>query len=330
MNEAPLSSLPIDTSIFIAGHQGLVGSAIMRRLQQIGYRNIITAPFSTLDLRNQEQTLQFFHTHKPEYVICAAAKVGGILANMQQPASFIYDNLMIGANVIHASYVTSVKKLLFLGSSCIYPKLAPQPLKEESLMTGSLEPSNEPYAVAKIAGITMCQSYNKQYGTNFVSVMPTNLYGPGDTFDEQNSHVIPALIERIYNAHITNTPQIKIWGSGNALREFMHVDDCAHAIIKILHTNSEHKIINIGSGQECSIAELAQLIKKITGYQGSLVFDTSKPDGTPRKLVDCAKLHAIGFKALITLENGLIDTIEWYMSTKNHTETTPQQVQHLL
>lgn len=315
MNEAPLpATLPIDTSIYVAGHQGLVGSAIMRNLR--GYKNIITASFSDLDLRNQSHTIDFFLTHKPDYVICAAAKVGGILANVYEPANFMYDNLMIASNVIHSSYLSGVKKLIFLGSSCIYPKFAPQPMREEYLLTGPLEPTNEAYALAKIAGISLCKSYNKQFGTRFISVMPTNLYGPEDTFDQLKSHVIPALIERIYCAHINNDPNVSIWGSGNALREFLHVDDCAQAIIHILNTETDEGIINIGSNEECSIAQLAQLIKEIIGYQGALTFDTSKPDGTPRKLLECSKIQKLGFSPSISLKKGLIDTINWFIQTK--------------
>ncbi len=330
MNEAPFPpTLTLDTSIFIAGHQGLVGSAIVRQLQKLGYTNLIIAPLNDLDLRNQQNTLDFFKIQKPEYVICAAAKVGGILANMQEPASFIYDNLMIAANIAHASYLSGVKKLIFLGSSCIYPKFSPQPMKEEYLLSGPLEPTNEAYAIAKIAGVSLCKFYNKQYGTNFISLMPTNLYGPNDTFNQQKSHVIPTLIERIHNAHLANDSSVIIWGSGNALREFMHVDDCARGIIHVLQSAINEDIINLGTSEEYSVKQLAELIKQIIGYKGALEFDSSKPEGTPRKLLDCSKILSYGFKPLISLRIGLEHTIEWYLQQRHISTSTNELIKHI-
>lgn len=293
--------------IYIAGHRGMVGSAILRHLQKQGFSNFLLRTSEELDLRNQEAVAVFFATEKPDYVFLAAAKVGGILANNTYPAEFIYDNLQIQNNVIHAAYKSGVKKLLFLGSSCIYPKLAPQPLKEEYLLTGLLEPTNEPYAIAKIAGIKMCDAYRAQYGCNFISVMPTNLYGPNDNYDLQNSHVLPALIRKFHEAKIRQQPTVTVWGTGTPRREFLHADDMADACVHLMEAYNESGLVNIGTGKDISIAELAQLIKNIVGYQGEIVFDTSKPDGTPRKLVDVSKLHALGWQHRIELIEGIRD-----------------------
>lgn len=283
----------------------MVGSAILRKLREKGYSEFILRSSAELDLRDQQAVKIFFEQEKPEYVFLAAAKVGGILANDTYRADFLHDNLLIQTNVIHQSYVQGVKKLLFLGSSCIYPKLAPQPLKEEYLLTGPLEPTNEPYAIAKITGIKMCDAYRAQYGCNFISVMPTNLYGPNDNYDLQNSHVLPALIRKFHEAKTRNEPSVEIWGSGSPLREFMHADDLAAACYFLMSNYNEAGFINIGTGEDLSIKDLAQLIKQVTGYQGELKFDTSKPDGTPRKLMDVSRLHALGFKHAISLEDGI-------------------------
>ncbi|PUZ21227.1 GDP-L-fucose synthase [Chitinophaga costaii] len=291
--------------IYVAGHRGMVGSAIVRRLQQDGYENIIYRTSSELDLRQQAAVAAFFETERPEYVFLAAAKVGGIVANNTYRAEFLYENLMIQNNVIHAAHINGVKKLMFLGSSCIYPKLAAQPLKEEYLLTGLLEPTNEPYAIAKIAGIKMADAYRAQYGANFISVMPTNLYGTNDNYDLQNSHVLPALIRKFHTAKVTGAPEVVIWGTGTPLREFMHADDMADACVFLMQRYNEPGPINIGIGHDISIAALAKLVQKITGYKGRLVFDTSKPDGTPRKLMDVSKLHALGWKPSIELEPGI-------------------------
>ncbi len=291
--------------IYIAGHRGMVGSSIQRNLEQKGYTNIITRTSKELDLRDQSAVNAFFAKEKPEYVILAAAKVGGIIANNTYRAEFLYDNLMIEANIIHAAYVNGVKKLLFLGSSCIYPKMAPQPLKEEYLLTGLLEPTNEPYAIAKIAGIKMCDAYRAQYGCNFISAMPTNLYGPNDNYDPQNSHVLPALIRRFHEAKINNVPEVTIWGTGKPKREFLHADDLAEACYFLLQEYNEEGLVNIGVGEDLEIGELAHLVKDIVGYQGSINYDTSKPDGTPRKLMDVSKIHAMGWKAKIGLREGI-------------------------
>ena len=291
--------------IYIAGHGGLAGSAILRLLQQKGFTNIITSSSKEMDLRNQEAVKSFFEKEKPQYVFLAAAKVGGIVANNTYPAEFIYDNLMMESNIIHESYRNGVSKLLFLGSSCIYPKLAPQPLKEEYLLSGYLEPTNEAYALAKIAGISLCQSYHKQYGCRFICVMPTNLYGPGDRYDLQNSHVLPALIRKFHEAKIKGEDKVTVWGSGNPRREFLHVDDLANACFFLMQEYEQPEIINIGLGKDNTIAELASLVKEITGFTGDLVFDKSKPDGTPRKLLDVEKINGLGWKAAIGLEEGI-------------------------
>lgn len=298
------------SKIFVAGHRGMVGSAIVRKLQAEGYHNLIVRTSSELDLRNQSQVEKFFHSEKPEYVFLAAAKVGGILANDTYRADFLYENLMIESNVIHQSYVNKVKKLLFLGSSCIYPKLAPQPLKEEHLLSGYLEETNEPYAVAKIAGIKLCENYRRQYGCDFISAMPTNLYGPNDNYDLEKSHVIPALIKKIHDAKVNNAPFVEVWGSGKPLREFLHVDDLARACLFLMTQYSDLQFVNIGSGQELSIKDLALLIKEVVGFYGELKFNSSRPDGTPRKLMSNDKLNSLGWTTSVTLREGIKSVYE--------------------
>lgn len=293
------------SKIYIAGHRGMVGSAIQRRLQAVGFTNFITRTSAQLDLRNQQAVADFFAAEKPDYVFLAAAKVGGIHANNTFRGEFLYDNLMIQNNVIHQSYVNGVKKLLFLGSSCIYPKLAPQPLKEEYLLTGELEPTNEPYAIAKIAGIKLCDAYRSQYGCNFISVMPTNLYGPNDNYDLNNSHVLPALIRKFHEAKLANAPSVTMWGTGTPRREFLHADDLADACYYLMENYNEPGLVNIGVGDDIPIKELALLIKKVVGYEGEIEHDLTKPDGTPRKLMDVSKLHGFGWKHKIELEEGL-------------------------
>ncbi len=301
-----------DSKIYIAGHRGLVGLAIMRRLKAEGYKNLLTHTHAELDLTRQEKVEEFFHKKKPDYVFLAAARVGGIYANNTYPAEFIYSNLTIQTNIIHASYLFKVKKLLFLGSSCIYPKNCPQPMKEEYLLGGPLEPTNEPYAVAKIAGIKMCQAYNRQYGTNFLSVMPTNLYGPNDNFDLKTSHVLPALIRKFHEAKTEGLSEVVIWGTGSPMREFLHVDDLADACLFLMKNYSENKIINIGVGKDQTIRELAEIIAGLTGFKGSIRFDTGKPDGTPVKRLDVSKINSIGWRARIGLEQGIAETYKWY------------------
>lgn len=294
-----------NAKIYIAGHTGMVGSAIMRNLTKQGYKNIIGKDFDKLDLTNQADVKNYFEKEKPDYVILAAAKVGGILANSTYRAQFIYENLMIQNNIIHQSYLSGVKKLLFLGSSCIYPKFAPQPMKEEHLLTGTLEQTNEPYAIAKISGIKMCEAYRDQYGCNFISVMPTNLYGPNDNFDLKNSHVLPALIKKFHQAKTNNSDFVEIWGTGTPKREFLYVDDMASACVYLLQNYNEKSFLNIGCGKDISIKDLAFLVKKITGFKGEIKFDKTKPDGTPRKLLDISKLKAAGWKPKISLEEGI-------------------------
>ena len=313
-----------ESKIYIAGHRGLVGSAIMKNLQEKGYYNLVYRTHKELDLLDSKKVAEFFDTEKPEYVILAAAKVGGIVANNTYRADFIYENLQIQNNVIHQSYLHRVKKLLFLGSTCIYPKNSPQPMKEEYLLTSELEYTNEPYAIAKIAGIKMCESYNLQYGTNFISVMPTNLYGPNDNFDLEKSHVLPALLRKMHEAKINNQPQVEIWGSGKPRREFLYSEDMADACIFLLEsrdfkdTYDENQVeirnthINIGTGIDISIRELAETIKKIVGYKGELYFDSSKPDGTMVKLTNPSKLHELGWKHEVELEEGIKRVYEWY------------------
>jgi GDP-L-fucose synthase len=305
--------------IYIAGHRGMVGSALERKLRKEGFNNIVTRTSSELDLRNQDAVNDFFKKEKPEYVILAAAKVGGIHANNTYRAEFIYDNIMIEANIIHAAYLNKVTKLLFLGSSCIYPKMAPQPLKEKYLLSGYLEPTNQPYAIAKIAGIEMCDSYRAQYGCNFISAMPTNLYGTNDNYHPENSHVLPALIRRIVLAKKNNEPTVSIWGTGTPRREFLHVDDLADACYFLLHNYNEQGLVNIGCGTDVSIKELAELIVAEVGYEGQLVFDLTKPDGTPRKLMDISKIYSLGWSPLIKLQQGIKITIK---EAKNQFTTT--------
>ena len=308
--------------IFVAGHAGMVGSAIVRRLQALGYRHITTATRAELDLTSQAAVQQFFATRTIEHVVLAAAKVGGIFANSTLPADFLYENLMIEANVIHSAHLAGIKHLLFLGSSCIYPRVVPQPMREEALLTATLEPTNEPYAIAKIAGIKLCESYNRQFGRDYRSVMPTNLYGPGDNFHPDNSHVIPALLRRFQEAAETAAPEVVIWGSGNQMREFLHVDDMAAASVHVMaldhatyaaHTQPMLSHINVGTGEDCSIRLLAETIARVVGYRGRLVFDSSKPDGTPRKLMDVTRLTALGWQASIPLEAGLRQAHAWFI-----------------
>lgn len=294
-----------NSKIYIAGHNGMVGSAIKRKLEKEGYHHLILRSSKELDLRNQLAVEAFFNEEKPDYVFMAAAKVGGIIANNTYRAEFLYDNLMIQTNVIHQSYLNKVKKLLFLGSSCIYPKLAPQPLKEEYLLTGPLEYTNEPYAIAKIAGIKMCDACRQQYGCNFISVMPTNLYGPNDNYDLKTSHVLPALLRKIHEAKENNDDKVIVWGTGKPRREFLHADDLAEACYFLMQHYNEPGLINIGVGEDISIAELANLIKNIVGYKGEIIYDKTKPDGTPRKLLDVSRLNALGWKAIISLEEGI-------------------------
>lgn len=297
-----------DSLIYIAGHRGMVGSAIMRKLQSEGYNNLLLRTSSELDLRDQKAVESFFEAEKPEYVFLAAAKVGGIYANNTYPADFIYDNLAIQNNVIHQAWLHKVKKLLFLGSSCIYPKNAAQPIREEYLLSNYLEPTNQAYAIAKIAGIEMCQSYHKQYGANFICAMPTNLYGPGDHYDLRNSHVLPALLKKFHDAVMANAPEVTIWGTGNPRREFLHADDLASASFFLMQEYNEPDIINVGTGKDISIREMAMMIARITGFEGKLHFDTSMPDGTLRKLLDVSKLTQLGWQATIPFEEGVIST----------------------
>ncbi|HBE18930.1 MAG TPA: GDP-fucose synthetase [Cyanobacteria bacterium UBA11149] len=306
-----------ESKIYVAGHRGLVGSAIVRKLQENGYHNLILKSSDELDLRRQIDVEDFFASESPDYVFFAAAKVGGINANNTYRAEFIYENLMIESNIIHSAYLSKVKKLLFLGSSCIYPKLSPQPMKEEYLLTGFLEPTNEPYAIAKIAGIKLCENYSRQYGTNFISAMPTNLYGIYDNFDLANSHVLPALMRKTHEAKLAHAESVEIWGTGVALREFLYVDDLAEALLFLMNNYNEIEFVNVGTGEEVSIKELALLIQAVVGYQGELKFDTSKPDGTLRKLLDTSKLNGIGWRAGTSLKEGLELTYKWFLDNYN-------------
>ena len=314
-----------DDSIFVAGHRGMVGSAIVRRLRARGYTNIVTATHTEMDLTSQAAVPAFFASRRFDCVVLAAAKVGGIYANNTFPAEFIYQNLIIQANVIHAAHVAGVQRLLFLGSSCIYPRLAEQPMREDALLTGTLESTNEPYAIAKIAGIKLCESYNRQYGRDYRSVMPTNLYGPNDNYHPENSHVIPGLLRRFHNAVQSKAHEVVVWGSGAPMREFLHVDDMASASVQIMelseetyraHTSSLVSHINVGSGIDCSIRELAETVARVTGFKGRLVFDASKPDGSPRKLMDISRLKALGWKAQFSLEEGLRDAYQWFLANQ--------------
>jgi len=308
-----VTDFPTSARIFVAGHRGLVGSAIVRRLEAEGFTDIITRTRRQLDLKNQAQVNAFFDSERPEFVFLAAARVGGIMANSTQPAPFIMDNLLIASNVIDAAYRSGVRKLVNLGSSCIYPKMAPQPLKEEYLLTGPLEPTNRAYAVAKIAAIEMCDSYRRQYGCDFVSAMPTNLYGPGDNFDLKTSHVLPALLRKMLEAQEAGRPTVEIWGSGKPRREFLFVDDLADGCLFLMQHVSEPGPINMGVGKDISIGELALLIKELVGFEGELSFDTSKPDGTPRKLLDVSRMKRLGWQAETTLEDGIRQTLDWYL-----------------
>ena len=303
-----------NAKIYIAGHRGMVGSAITRYLSANGYQNLLLKTSSELDLRNQQAVNDFFDAEKPDYVFLAAAKVGGIMANNTFRADFLYENLQIQNNVIHASYQHHVKKLMFLGSSCIYPKLAPQPLKEDYLLTGLLEETNEPYAIAKITGIKMCESYRRQYGCSFISAMPTNLYGPNDNYDLNNSHVLPAMIRKFHEAKTEHKPFVELWGTGSPLREFLHADDLAEACVFLMNTYNEEQFVNIGVGEDLSIKHLAELIKKTVGYEGELQWNADKPDGTPRKLMDVSKLHALGWKHRYDLEEGIKITYQDFLS----------------
>ncbi|WP_279118684.1 GDP-L-fucose synthase [Fusobacterium varium] len=305
-----------NSKIYVAGHRGLVGSAIVRNLKERGFTNLLVRTHKELDLKRQEDVEKFFEQEKPEYVFLAAAKVGGIHANSTYPAEFIYDNLMIESNIIHSSYKNKVKKLLFLGSSCIYPKFAEQPIKEEYLLTGELEETNEAYAIAKITGIELCKFYRRQYGCDFISAMPTNLYGINDNFDLETSHVLPALIRKIHEAKITNKEEVVIWGTGKPLREFMYVDDLADALVHLMLNYSEEIHVNMGTGKDISIGELAEVVKEVIGYKGKIVNDLSKPDGTPRKLLDVSKLEATGWKYKVELKEGIEKTYKWYLENK--------------
>ena len=294
-----------ESKIYVAGHRGMVGSAIVRKLTSLGYTNLLTRTSAELDLRNQQQVADFFDVEKPEFVFLAAAKVGGIVANNTYRADFLYENLAIQNNIIHGSYLNKVKKLMFLGSSCIYPKLAPQPLKESYLLSGYLEPTNEPYAIAKIAGIKMCEAYRAQYGCNFISVMPTNLYGTNDNYDLLNSHVLPAMIRKFHEAKEKGASEMTLWGTGSPKREFLHADDLAEACLFLMENYNESELVNIGTGEDVTIKNLAALVKQIVGFKGEIIWDTSKPDGTPRKLMDVSKLHGLGWHHKIALEDGI-------------------------
>ena len=307
--------MEINSKIYVAGHRGLVGSAIVRALESKGFKNIITKTHAELDLVDQAAVRKFFEMEKPEYVFLSAAKVGGIYANDTYPADFVYVNLQIQNNVIHSSYLNGVRKLCFLGSSCIYPKFAPQPMKEEYLLDGKLEPTNEPYAIAKIAGIKMCQSYNRQYGTNYISVMPTNLYGPNDNFDLQNSHVLPALIRKFVEAKRDKAPSVTVWGTGKPRREFLYVDDMADACLFLMEKYNDREIVNIGTGEDVTIEELAEVISGEVGYGGKIEYDSAKPDGTPRKLLDVHKINSMGWKHKTDLGLGIRETLKWYERT---------------
>lgn len=303
-----------NSKIFVAGHRGLVGSAILRQLLAAGYSNIVTRTSRELDLRDGQATLAFLREEKPEYIFLAAARVGGIIANSSRPAEFIYDNLAIETNVIHGAYKTGVRKLLFLGSSCIYPKNSPQPIKEEYLLTGPLEDTNEAYAIAKIAGLKMCQSYNRQYGTDFIMLMPTNLYGPNDNFDLESSHVLPAMIRKFHDAKQKGSPEVVLWGTGTPRREFLHVDDLAKACLFLMGNYYGNQWVNIGTGSDVTIAELAAMIRKTVGYTGHIIYDHSKPDGMPLKCTDTSRINALGWSPSISLEDGIAATYEWFLA----------------
>ncbi|RCR71323.1 GDP-L-fucose synthase [Larkinella punicea] len=303
-----------DAKIYVAGHRGMVGSAIVRKLQAEGFENLLVRTSSELDLRNQAAVEDFFQTEKPDYVVLAAAKVGGIVANNTYRAEFLYDNLLIEANIIHHAYVAGVKKLLFLGSSCIYPKLAPQPLKEEYLLSGFLEPTNEPYAIAKITGIKLCEAYRSQYGCNFISAMPTNLYGPNDNYDLQGSHVLPALIRKFHEAKVNDQPFVEVWGTGTPRREFLHADDLADACFFLMQNYDEELFVNIGTGEDVMIRELVEQVQQVVGYEGEVRWNTDKPDGTPRKLMDVSRLHDMGWKHTTELKDGVERTYQDFLA----------------
>lgn len=305
-----------NSKIYVAGHRGLVGSSIVRQLRKGGYANIVTRTREELELLDAEAVKKFFETERPEYVFLAAAKVGGIMANNTLPADFIRENLIVQTNVLHQAYVSGVRKLLFLGSSCIYPKFAPQPLKEEYLMTGPLEETNSAYAIAKIAGIEMCQAYHRQYGSNFISVMPTNLYGPNDNFSPERAHVLPALVRRFHEAKLSSADSVVVWGTGKPKREFLHIDDLGSACMFLMETYDDPSIINIGTGKDVTIKKLAELIAETVGYKGKIVWDTSKPDGTPQKLLDVSKIHALGWHHKIPLSEGLASTYKWFVENQ--------------
>lgn len=309
--------MQLKDKIYIAGHRGMVGGAISRRLKTLGYENLVTRSSAELDLRSQAAVNEFFSKEKPDYVFLAAAKVGGIHANNTYRAEFLYDNLMMETNIIHAAWKHGVKKLMFLGSSCIYPKMAPQPLQEGSLLTGPLEPTNEPYAIAKIAGIKLCEAYRDQYGCNYISVMPTNLYGIGDNYHPENSHVLPALIRRFHEAKEARSPSVTVWGSGTPKREFLFADDLAAACVFLMLHYDEKELVNIGTGEDLSIRELAETVKEVVCYEGDIVFDTSKPDGTPRKLMDVSKLHKLGWKHSVELKEGLVQAYADFLHKKH-------------
>jgi len=313
----PISTMNKESSIYIAGHRGMVGAAIVRQLQREGFTQLITRTHAELDLTNQAAVREFFEAARPEYVFLAAAKVGGILANSSYPADFIRDNLLIELNIIDAAYKTGARKLLFLGSSCIYPKLAPQPMPEECLLTGPLEQTNEWYAVAKIAGIKLCQAYRRQYGFDAISLMPTNLYGPGDNFHLANSHVLPALIRKIHEAKTGGAKEVVVWGTGSPRREFLHVDDLADAALFLMREYAGEEIVNVGVGHDLSIAELAQLVKEVVGFAGEIVYDAGMPDGTPRKLLDVSKLTKLGWQARISLRQGVEETYRWFLENQD-------------
>ena len=310
--------MDIDAKIYVAGHNGLAGSAIVRALKNKCYHNLVLRSSQELDLRNQQAVDDFFAQEKPNYVFLAAAKVGGIQANNTYRAEFLYDNLMIEANIIHSAYHHGVDKLLFLGSSCIYPKLCPQPMKEEYLLTDLLEPTNEPYAIAKIAGLKLCENYSRQYGVNFISAMPTNLYGMNDNFDLSGSHVLPALLRKFHEAKLNSTPTVTVWGTGSPLREFLYVDDLADALLFLMHHYNEPSFVNVGTGEEISIKDLALTIKAVVGYEGELIFDASKPDGTPRKLLDVSQLREMGWQAKTGLKEGIEKTYTWFIENQDN------------
>ena len=310
--------MELSSKIYIAGHRGMAGSAVMRRLEASGFSNFITRPHAELDLTNQAATRAFFESERPDYVVLAAAKVGGIHANSTYPADFSLENLQIQTNVIEAAWMNGVQKLMFLGSACIYPKLAPQPMAETALLTGPLEPTNEWYAIAKIAGISLCDALRRQHGFNTLSIMPNNLYGPGDNFHLVNAHVLPALIRKFHEAKEKQSPEVVVWGTGVPLREFLHVDDFADAAVFLLKDYDDGGIVNVGTGADISIGDAALLIKQVVGYQGDIVFDTAKPDGAPKKLLDCTKLHKLGWKASIVLKDGLAATYEWFLANQEN------------